>query len=567
MRNFVFENIWLLSRRDQRGISVTFHPRKTLLLGQNHTGKSSIIKNLFLTLGARPTGKLQSWDDSTISLVTFTIQGRRYRALHQTGYRALFDDEDRLIAAASSHAEWTPIFASAIGLNLVLTDKELQTVPADARCFFLPFYINQDGSWGGSWDTFTGMAQYKSPVGAILDYFSGVKPPEYYEVSSKRVQTHRQLEELQKEARFLARARERFGNALPLSGPKLESENFELEIARLTHEVTELNARQEKLRDVSVREEELLATLQAQIRLAMEALATYDRDASFLRDPTRARLVCPTCGAEHEESFGEILTYAEDARVLRELLARLRLDATKAADQHRRTQLQLDELNAHYRRVSSILETRRGELEFRDVVNSIGAERAFRTFEDEAILLKQEVDGVLSELGTLDVRLKELADASRSKEILELFRRTYAWALSELNLPPMNVSRQRLASRPNVSGSGGPRSALAYYAALWYTCRSKHAAFSVPLVVDAPNQQGQDKNNLPKVLDFLSSHLPDGCQVIVGSEIDTPRPFDSTILLGEKYKLLKERDYGTVSHALEPLVRSMYEALRENGVV
>ena len=429
MKSFLFESIWLLSHREQRALLTQFHPNKNILFGRNHTGKSSLIKSLFLTLGARPQGELAQWDENTISVVAFRIEQKRYRAVHQQGHRALFNESGDLVIAATNHEKWTQAFATTVGFNLVLTDKQSKTVQADPRCFFLPFYINQDGSWQADWGTFTSLQQYIAPVGAILEYFSGIKPPEYYKLNAERTQSQRLLDDLQKERHFLDRARERFGRSMSLSGPKIQSENFEQDIARLTIEVTDLNEKQENLRDMAVHEQEIISNIQLQVDLANDALATYEGDSSYLRNEPREKLTCPTCGAEHTEPFLDLLTYAEDARVLRELVARLRRDATKAVEQYRKTQSQILELENNYRRVSDILATRRGDLQFGDVVNSMGAESAFRAFEEESAALKRDIDQRLSDIETLTTRLKELTDSRRSKEILQSFRQAYSSAL------------------------------------------------------------------------------------------------------------------------------------------
>src|SRR5690606_24283879 len=117
----------------------------------------------------------------TISKVGFSIDGRRFFVLHQAGTRALFDSDGKILASTGDHGEWSEVFSSAIGFNLPLTDKQSRTVPADTKCFFLPFYINQDGSWQAGWNTFTRLGQFKAPIGSILEYFSGIKPPEYYD--------------------------------------------------------------------------------------------------------------------------------------------------------------------------------------------------------------------------------------------------------------------------------------------------------------------------------------------------------------------------------------------------
>lgn len=562
MTDFLFENIWMLSHRDRRARSMPFHPRKNLIVGVNHTGKSSLIKTLFRTLGAHPKGHLRQWDENTVSLVQFTVDQKRFRALHQGGYRALFDAQDRLIAATGSHPQWSKSFASATGFNLVVTDKHLETVTADPGCFFIPFYIDQDGSWQAGWDTFPGMQQYAKPIGPILEYFAGIKPAAYYEVKARRDQESKQLDESRKEQRFLAKAKERFGRSLPLSGPKVDPENFDAEVEQLSIEVTHLNNRQEVLRDIGVRQKELIDSLQLQIDLARRALETYEDDTAFLRQEPHEKLVCPTCGAEHEEQFLEVLTYAEDARVLHDLSFRLRDDLAKASDQYEKTQTELRQLESSYRRIADILDTRRGTLIFRQVVDSMGAERAFRAFQDEGDTLSNDINARLGRIEDLEGELKSFSDRKRSKAILTAFRDAYAAALVKLNLPPIETSHAKLTSRPNISGSAGPRSVLAYYGAIWQACYGHEGSFAVPLVIDSPNQQGQDIVNMPKVLAYLTSELPSRAQVIVGSETDTDLVFDQKLVLEDLYRLLKESEFSSAKDLLDPLVARMHEAIQ-----
>ncbi len=447
------------------------------------------------------------------------------------------------------------------GFNLLLTDKDRETVVADARCFFLPFYINQDGSWLSAWNTFAGLQQYQTPVLAILEYFAGVKPPEYYEINSRKAQAQRALDDLRVEQRMTSQVRERFGQSVSLTGPKIVPENFEQDVGRLTEEVTALNAQQERYRDIAVREREVLDSIRLQINLATAPLAVYDSDSSFLRVEAHTTLACPTCGAEHQKPFLEMLTYAEDARVLRELVARLQADAGKATDQYNKTKQRLSELENQYQRVSEVLNTRRGELQFGEVVRGIGAEAAFEAFEIELQSLKAQIDKCLSEIDEFTARLQELTNAQRSKEILKLFRDSYASAMLSLNMPAVNMKGTRLTSRPDLSGSGGPRSVLAYYAALWRVSLGTHGSFSVPLVIDAPQQQGQDENNLPKIIQFIANELPKEAQIILGIETKTEEHFDKVIELNDPYHLLQPEEYTSVQQVIDPLLKSMQVAL------
>lgn len=558
MRSFLFEDIWMLSRRDRRARRVVFHSGKNLILGRNHTGKSSLIKILFTTLGARPEGELRQWDENTISRVGFSVDGRRFSVLHQTGTRALFDSEGRILASTGDHGEWSSSFADATGFNLQLTDKQSRTVPADPKCFFLPFYINQDGSWQADWNTFTGLAQFKAPVGSILEYFSGIKPPEYYEAKSKRDSEQQILVNLKKERGFLEKARERVGKSFSMTGPKVDPENFKIDIEQLTAEVNEINKRQEILRDQAVKERELLASIYLQTNLANEALCIYESDSQFLRSEPREALVCPLCNAEHSESFLDFLTYADDARSLHDITVHLRKDARKIEDKISKTNSEIAALEQNYRKVATLLSNRSGDMQFSQVVESMGAEKAFRAFEDERVILEAEMADHLLEYERMTETMSKLTDRNRSQEILKIFREAYSAALVELSLPMTDTGKAKLTSRPKLSGSGGPRSVLAYYAAIWAACFGEKGSFRIPLVVDSPNQQGQDHINLPKVISFLSGKLPQGVQLILGSEIDTNLPFDRRIELTEQYKLLSESDFDEAEAALGPLVSAMY---------
>ncbi|MEK9875742.1 MAG: hypothetical protein VW684_03670 [Betaproteobacteria bacterium] len=560
MKIFRFENIWLLSHRDKRARHVNFHPHRNLILGRNHTGKTSLIRSLFETLGAKPEGKLESWDENSVSLVEFTVDTKHYFALHQDGRRALFNMNNELIATTTNIADWSALFCRITEFNLVFSDKESEVKPAAPDCFFLPFYINQDGSWQSDWNTFRGMQRFRAPWGAILEYFTGVCPPEYYRAKAERDQETRQLDEQKREAKLLERTRERFGRTLTLSGPKVQPENFEHEIALLIHEVTDLNKQQEILRSSALSEQDLLSSLHQQIRLAEEALASYNRDSTYLRAEPDEPLVCPVCNAEHSKSFLDVLSYAEDARVLRDLVARLRTDADEVRRRYVVTTAALGALNENYLRISKVLDTRKGDLKFKDIVDSMGAESAFAAFEVERKELQAEIDKGLGIVDSLDERMKELRSKKRSKTILDAFRDYYATSRNSLALPSVNTAKIRLTSRPDLSGSGGPRSILAYYAALWRTCNSSLGAYSVPVVVDSPNQQGQDDINLPTILKFIANELPENMQLIVGLESSSDFVFDNEIILNKQYSLLIDEEWTAVESVVEPLLQKMHTA-------
>ena len=561
MKNFRFKSIWLLSESEQRARSESFSPRKTLLVGMNHTGKSSLIKSLFTALGAFPTGELDRWSKDATVLVEFSIDGVGYYVVQQHNHRGLFDADGNLDFASANATDWGRRFADLVGFNLVLTDQQLKSVTGDARTFFLPFYINQDGSWLATWSTFANLQQYRKPVDSVLEYFTGVKPPAYYQLSSQKLVRQQELAELRGEEKVIKSIKDRFGKTLPFDGPKTIPDVFDQDIARLTEEITALNAEQEQLRNTLVRENETAESLNLQVKMAEQALAHYDRDAAFLQTEPHEVLVCPICHAEHDKTFMDILRYSEDARVLRNLAVQLKDDSRKASDILQKSKARLRILDENYNRISAILETRRGDLRLDDIVRSMGAESAFAAFEAELVEIEAKINPLVIAIDSLIAQLGELTSTRRSKDILSIFRTSYAAALQTLNMPPVETKGMKLTSRPKLSGSGGPRSILAYYAALWHTSRSEYGSFFMPAVIDSPQQQGQDATNLPVMIEYIATKLPADMQVILAVEAPTTFRFDKVIDLDEAYHLLKADQYGQIYEFMRPFTDAMYDNL------
>ncbi|WP_035570903.1 hypothetical protein [Paraburkholderia graminis] len=562
MKSFQFESISLLSLRDKKARKVQFHPRRNLILGENHTGKSSLVKNLFVTLGATPKGKLELWDPMTISSVDIKVDGVKFRVIHHDGNRGLYDADGKLLSATSTHVAWAETFANLVGFNLVVTSKkDGDAARADPACFFLPFYIDQDGSWRDKWDTFPATLRFIKPVPSIIEYFSGIKPAEYYALKSEHNALSKKAEAQVAELRLLDRARSRLTQTLPNHVVNLTEDGFSEEIQRLTTEASQLNTQQEKLRAKYLRQSELVTSMQQQVEVAETALLAYANDQKYLARRDRAReLICPTCGAEHEQSFLHVLGYAEDARMLEQLTATLRKELTAAAAEKMETKDDLSSRRASYARINEILESKRGDLQFREIVEAQGAHVAHRAFEIERTQLGDDLALLNTELQKVHSRLAELTDKKRTKKIVDEFRNAYAAARKALNVPEP-AGRINLMSRPNRSGSGGPRLLLAYYAAIWKVCLRESLNAAIPVVIDSPNQQDQDDVNLHVVLEFIAESLPNPMQLIVCVTKNSDAELDQTIVFDEKYNLLKHEMYDAVESDIRPLFREMNAVL------
>ena len=68
MTRLRFKKLWLVSETARAARNIEFHQNRTLLVGRNHTGKSTVVKHLFRTLGCQTKGTSDRWDSLAISV-------------------------------------------------------------------------------------------------------------------------------------------------------------------------------------------------------------------------------------------------------------------------------------------------------------------------------------------------------------------------------------------------------------------------------------------------------------------------------------------------------------------
>jgi hypothetical protein len=108
-------------------------------------------------------------------------------------------------------------------------------------------------------------------------------------------------------------------------------------------------------------------------------------------------------------------------------------------------------------------------------------------------------------------------------------------------------------TRITGSGSDLPRALLAYFLSITQTIQSYGHYRTFPLVVDAPNQQEQDPENIRRMLKVFREHSPADAQLILGTVDDYGVEFGGSIIeMNEPSFALRQDDYDEVSQVLAP---------------
>ena len=529
-------------------MELKFHPRKTLLWGPNGAGKSAILKSAFRAFDAEPHGELPDWDYNAIVAMDFAADGQEFTSVRKGDLRALFSGTE-LLGAATSSAAWNEIFVKAVDFRLRLVDKKGNFRQAAPSNYFLPFFVNQDGSFQSSWDTFDGLRQFQTPALHTLEYFAKIRPASYFELKAKEQGIKGKEANLRVEMSTLQRTRARVKKNLRVIPVKLTQQEFQQEVQDLTAKLTSLSKDQDALRRSIVEDQELLGTLEQQVRLSTSALKEHSADFKFAAETSveQSRFVCPTCHAQHDDSFHMFLGLSEDARELNSLKGRLEELVVATRLRLERNRRKATALKEEFSNLQALLASKRGRFTFDDFIKSRSAYAADSQLASEEQAVGKEMEVQLKSMREVKAALKEIKDSHDSETPVFAFREHFRHSLVEVEVNPLDgLDKWPISKRPLNSGSRHARYIIAYYAALWRTI-AQVGELPSPLVIDSPNQGAQDRKRLQALLTAIASNAPVGAQVILAHE-EVPEVFkaDYVYELSDKRPLLTQAAFEKV---------------------
>jgi hypothetical protein len=287
--------------------------------------------------------------------------------------------------------------------------------------------------------------------------------------------------------------------------------------------------------------------LHAQLEIVSQSLIELAADAKYATfDLTSDHVDCPTCGASYENSFAERFAIAQDEDRCRELLIQLRAEVSEVEGKLETLSSSLNEVREEAARVHSVLAERKGDIQLQDVIAAEGKKGVQQVFASSIANYMKDIRADEEKIDGLQESLKEFDNKERRKAIEGYYLDQMRAFLHMLDVRNMRESSYaHLTSQVSETGSDLPRALLAYYYSILHTMRSYSTSTFCPVVLDSPNQQGQDVDSLRTMLKFIFSKQPPDSQIILGLEDQRGVSFDgSLITLTDKFSLLAEAEYG-----------------------
>lgn len=560
MKNFVLDELLLLSHVEKRARRLTFDRNTTLIVGENDTGKSSLLKSIYATLGADPHVTHPAWRlANVISVIRFSLDGKRFTAARSgDSHYAIFDADDKVLGTFSRvTGELAPFLAELLDYRIKLPDREGKLITPPPAYLFLPFYVDQDSGWQRNWSSFARLQQLPGNWRKeIAEYHAGIRPNEYYLHRGELERLRHERGELATETQVLTNVRQRIQSDLPVAEFNLSFDDFQDELKALLAEAERVGLVEERYKATLVGLHTQRHVLDEQIGITLAALKELRADYEFAADKLGEHVDCPMCGATYDNNFAERFAIASDENRMNELLMQLQVDIKNLDGSIQDADERFGAARTEGVETQRLLATRNGEVTLQNVIASEGrheVERVFKSNLDNYYMQIAELD---RKVATTEAALKATVDRERERQIRDFYLTTMRRFLDNLDVRQIReLSFANIWTQVKETGSDLPRAMLAFYFSYLLTVRRFSSATFCPIVMDEPNQQGQDDENLPKMIQFILDEQPMGSQLILGLEsLHGVEPKGKTIELGVKNRLLLTEEFESVSDIVAPLL-------------
>lgn len=555
MKNLYISEILLLSQKEKKAKRVIFDRRRTLIHGKNHTGKSSLIKSIYWTFGAEPILNPKFKDANIVGLVKFELDGKNYQILRDGKKFALYDGSDNELGNFDSvTTELAPFLGKLLDFTPLFQSKSGSFIIPPPAFQLLPYYIDQDESWSKSWASFKNLQQIKNYRVSCINYHSGIHPNEYYN-TKKEIQEYLQIiEETDKEQKITRKVLNDIKEKLSQTQFNIDIEQFKEEITDLLIELETLKKKEEELKTSLHDLYHLKATYDAQIQIVKQAILESNRDLKFASSELPDVVGCPTCGAEYENSFTERFEIAQDEQKSKDLLIELQRETKNVELQIKIESEKLTLTISEVERIDKILTEKKGDIEFRDVIESAGKNQVKELFTERYDELQRQIVEAALKKQDLDKRIKAYEDKDRKKEINIFYQNKMTSFLKQLDIHSLNSDDYSTINSKIESietGSSRPRALIAYYFAFFHLMKKYSSSCYFPIIIDSPNQQDQDIEHIDKIMQFIKDNQPNDSQMILGLAETYGVDFECPVIsLNEKYSLLQANEYDSVHDEL-----------------
>ena len=553
MKRLTIKKLIVISQSESRSLEIPFKNGLNIILGGNKTGKSSIIKSIFTTFGCECKRIEKDWEKIISAYLLFFKYGeKQFCVVRQDKKIQIFENNDdsySCIIETEAFHEFSNCLMDILEVKMQCISKEGKQFNVTPPLLFRFQYIDQDEGWSKIADSFRNVGYIKNWKTNTNKYVCGYLDDAYYELQAQK-EEHNKKKELHYNQNFVSR----------ITSTLTQFENIE-SVEEVITDIESLIDKAEELRkmqfsynaEMTVLENDIYVN-QHKLHIVEHNLIETKKDIEFAMTQ-EDELVCPICGTIYSNGLEEQLNITSDYAHCEKLITELRNSISIATEELEELKEKYNEVSLEIQSIEQKVHNSQELLSYSSFYKNKGQYEIYESCKRQLEDLQGEIDSYVSKIAIIDKKINEKKSKKRSKDIredIEEYCRTLADAI---NLPKTFIKLRDFVQIIDRTGSETPRLVYMYQSALYlYNLYRTNSPFNF-YVVDTPNQQGQDAENLESIFKSLELFLSDEGQVIVGTERETgiEEKASNVIKLTEKRRCLNNINYSKHLELLKEL--------------
>ena len=578
MKRLLLKKLIVISRSEQSSLEVPFKKGLNIILGGNKTGKSSLIKSIFTALGCDCSKIEKDWKNLISTYLLYFEYGDEQYCVLRCGKEFSIMKEEKNNYTCVINTEKFQLFCDKlmeifeVNIQCVISNNS-EIINVTTPLLFRFQYIDQDDGWSDIGNEFKNVRYIKDWKGDTNKFITGYLNNDYYKLKAKKIQLSNDKEEKLKELK----SNEMFVNSISHDLKKksqLENLNqlntvddVQKKLIKLRNDTDDLRKKEYSIKEKMIKLDNNIFMKKIELNNIYKNIEETQKDISFAMEQDE-EIICPICGTKHKNSLNEQLNLSaglENSEKLRNILE----------DKINDFKEQLMNFNNEYEDIKNkilkneeLIKDSKEMLSYEELYKNKGKYELYNKCKQELVKIESKYKNLIGEIGALDEQIKEIKSKKRKNEITMQLKDKCKTFAEKINLPSTYIKFRDLVQVIDHTGSETPRLVYMYQSALYlYNLERGGNPFNF-YVIDTPNQQGQDEDNLECIFKSMELLLSNKGQVIVGTERKTglEEKANNIINLSTKRKCLNSEKYNEHINQLQSYQQIITEYIKRKEI-
>lgn len=569
MKRLMIRKLIVISQSESRSLEVPFEKGLNIILGGNKTGKSSIIKSIFTTLGCECKRVEADWKKLVSTYLLFFKYGERQLCIVRQDkkfqiFENINNDFSCIIETNAFH-EYSNCLMDILEIKMPCISKDGKQFNITPPLLFRFQYIDQDEGWSKIADSFKNVAYIKDWKANTNKYVCGYLDDSYYALQAQKAEHILERDDKKKELNYNQNFVSRITSTLTRIEDIESVEDVTTDIELLLAKAEELRKLQFSYNaEMTVLENDIYIN-QHKLHIVEHNLIETKKDIEYAMTQ-EDELICPFCGTIYSNGINEQLNITSDYAHCENLIAELKSSISVATKELEELKNKYNDVSVEIQSIEQKVQNTQELLSYSSFYKSKGQFEIYESCKRQLDVLQGEINSCVSKIAITDEKINEKKSKERSKDIREDIERYCRTLADAINVPKTFIKLRDFVQVINRTGSETPRLVYMYQSALYlYNLERAYSPFNF-YVVDTPNQQGQDTENLGSIFKSLELFLSDEGQVIVGTERETgmEEKASNVIKLTGKRRCLNNINYKKHIELLEKLQKTAISWVADN---